>query len=94
LLDLSQREAQAGANEFAELILREIRGKSKLHEDEVQSAAFAVLKAPDIPSVLFETGFISNSDDEAWLTSSAGREVISHSAAQAIRVYFARRSGA
>ena len=94
LLDLSQREAQAGAGELAELILREIRGKARLHEDDVQSAAFVVLKAPDVPSVLFETGFISNSDDEAWLTSKAGREVISRSAAQAIRVYFARRLGA
>ena len=94
LLDLSQREAQAGAGEFAGLILREIRGKTRLRETDVQSAAFAVLKSPDVPSVLFETGFISNPDDAAWLSSAEGRQTIAGSAAQAIRVYFARQSGA
>ncbi len=93
LLDLSQREAQAGADDFARLILREIRGKVRLHEEAVQSAAFAVLKAPDVPSVLFETGYISNDDDRALLGSETGRETISGAAARAIRVYFATRSG-
>jgi len=93
LLDLSQRQAEAGAGECARLILREIRGKMGLHEDSVQSAAFAVLKAPDVPSVLFETGYISNPDDAAFLASAAGRRTISLAAAQAIRAYFARRAG-
>ncbi|MDG2002259.1 MAG: N-acetylmuramoyl-L-alanine amidase [Novosphingobium sp.] len=93
LLDLSQREAQAGARELAALIFREIQGKMRLHETRVQSAAFAVLKAPDVPSVLFETGYISNQDDAAWLNSAVGRRTISRSTAQAIRVFFARRSG-
>ena len=94
LLDLSQREAQSAAADLARLILRELTGKTRLHEASIQSAAFAVLKAPDVPSVLFETGYISNPDDAAWLNSPAGRRVISRSAAQAIRAYFARRSGA
>ncbi len=93
LLDLSQREAQSGASEFAGLILREIRGKSRLRELGVQSAAFAVLKSPDVPSVLFETGYISNREDAEWLGSREGRETIADSAAQAIRVYFARQTG-
>lgn len=94
LLDLSQSEAQAGSNEMAQLILRELRGKAKLHKDGVQSAAFAVLKAPDVPSVLFETGYISNPRDAAMLSSEQGRATISDAAAQAVRVYFARQSGA
>jgi len=93
LLDLSQREAQAGARELANLIFREIRDKMRLHETRVQSAAFAVLKAPDVPSVLFETGYISNPADADWLNSVIGRQTISRSTAQAIRVFFARRSG-
>lgn len=93
LLDLSQREAQAGSTEMARLILRELRGKTRLHTNRVQSAAFAVLKAPDLPSVLFETGYISNSDDAAYLASTEGLATISDAAAQAVRVYFARRSG-
>ena len=94
LLDLSQREAQAGSYEMASLVLREIRDEVDLHSGAVQSAAFAVLKAPDIPSVLFETGYISNPEDAAFLSSPHGRQVIARAAARAIRVYFARQSGA
>jgi N-acetylmuramoyl-L-alanine amidase len=93
LLDLSQSEAQAGSNEFAHLILRELRGKTDLHFSTVQSAAFAVLKAPDMPSVLFETGYVSNPGDAAYLSSNFGRETISGAASQAIRAYFARQAG-
>ncbi len=94
LLDLSQREAQAGSVEIASLILRELRGKTRVHTDEVQSAAFAVLKSPDVPSVLFETGYISNRSDAAYLVSEEGRETIAEAAATAVRVFFARQAGA
>ncbi|MET1754791.1 N-acetylmuramoyl-L-alanine amidase [Novosphingobium sp. RD2P27] len=92
LLDLSQREAQAGSVEAAQTVLREIRGKMPLHYDDVASAGLAVLKAPDIPSILFETGYISNAADAQYLTSQQGRETIAEAAAQAIRVFFARRA--
>ena len=92
LLDLSQSEAQAGSVEMARLILRELQGKTRLHSGEVQSAAFAVLKSPDVPSVLFETGYISNTGDAAYLASPKGRAAIAEAAAQAVRVYFARQS--
>jgi len=92
LLDLSQREAQAGSDELAGLLLREIRDKVPLHRDTVQSAAFEVLKSPDVPSVLFETGFVSNTGDATYLLSRQGRSVIAASTAQAIRSYFARRA--
>jgi N-acetylmuramoyl-L-alanine amidase len=93
LLDLSQREAGGGSIAAGELVLRELRGKVALHYDSVQSAALAVLKAPDIPSILFETGYISNEEDAASLESGAGRRAIADAAAQAIRVFFARRAG-
>lgn len=92
LLDLSQREAQAGSVEAAQIVLRELGGKMPLHYEHVASAALAVLKAPDIPSVLFETGYISNTADAQYLTSQHGRETIAEAAAQAIRVFFARRA--
>ncbi|MDE8653522.1 N-acetylmuramoyl-L-alanine amidase family protein [Novosphingobium album (ex Liu et al. 2023)] len=94
LLDLSQREAQAGSYEAAELVLRELKGKVRLHREGVETAALAVLKAPDIPSVLFETGYISNPQDAEYLNSGEGRQTIAAAAAQAIRVFFARRAGA
>ena len=93
LLDLSQRETQINSEQFARLILREIGGRMRLHDPDVQSAAFAVLKSPDLPSVLFESGYISNPDDAAFLSSDKGREIFAQVLAQAIRVYFARRTG-
>jgi len=93
LLDLSQREATGGSIAAGELVLREIRGKLPLHYDTVASAALAVLKAPDIPSILFETGYISNEEDAKTLESPEGRALIADAAAQAIRVFFARKAG-
>jgi len=94
LFDLSQREAQAGSEEMAGLILRELDGKIPLHRSTVQSAAFGVLKSPDMPSVLFETGFISNPTDARFLSSHDGQDMIAKGAVRAIRAFFARRSGA
>lgn len=93
LLDLSQREASGSSIKAGELILREIRGKLPLHYDSVEAASLAVLKAPDIPSILFETGYISNADDAKVLESEEGRRTIADAAAQAIRVFFARAAG-
>ena len=93
LLDLSQTGAQTGSSQMARLLLRELEGSAPLHSETIQSAAFAVLKAPDVPSVLFETGYISNAGDAAYLSSAAGRKDISEAAAQAVRAFFARQSG-
>jgi N-acetylmuramoyl-L-alanine amidase len=93
LLDLSQREAQAGSVELAQLVLRELRGKLALHRDGLESAALAVLKAPDVPSILFETGYISNAADAAYLDSAEGRTTVADAAARAIRAYLARAAG-
>ena len=92
LLDLSQRGTQAGSTQAGELVLRELRGANLgLHREEVQTAALAVLKAPDIPSILFETGYINNKADAELLTSRAGQQSLADAAARAIRAYFARK---
>jgi N-acetylmuramoyl-L-alanine amidase len=93
LIDLSQRETQARSEEFAGLLLREGRGRIGFRESSVQSAAFAVLKSPDLPSVLFESGYINNDADAARLMSAAGRRQFAEVTATAIRAYFARQSG-
>lgn len=92
LIDLSQRETLSSSTEFAGLILRESRGEMRLHVDKVQSAAFAVLKSPDLPSVLMEAGYISNSSDAALLTSDEGQDALTGAMSRAIRAYFARRA--
>lgn len=92
LIDLSQRETQARSEQFARLILREASGKMKFHDRRLQSAAFVVLKTPDMPSVLFESGYISNPEEAAMLASPEGREVFATTTARAIRAYFARQS--
>lgn len=93
LVDLSQREALSRSEEFARLILREGAGQMVFREQSEQSAAFAVLKAPDMPSVLFESGYINNPADAARLSSDAGRKTFAEVNARAIRAFFARLSG-
>ena len=93
LVDLTQRETQARSQDLARLILREAKGVLKLHDTEVQSAAFVVLKSAELPSVLFEAGYISNPDEAARLASPEGRKAFATIAARAIRSYFARQSG-
>ncbi len=94
LVDLSQREALAMSQEFAGLIMREGRGRIPFRDATSQSAAFAVLKSPDLPSVLFETGYINSADDLARLSSPAGRQAFADVVGSAIRAFFARHSGA
>ncbi len=90
LVDLAQREAIADSEDFAALILREGKGKLHFKDNAMQSAAFVVLKSADLPSILFEAGYVTSPEDAAWLWSRDGREAFSTSVGSAIRVYFAR----
>ena len=90
LVDLSQRNAQGKSEEFARLILREARGKVPFKDNSFQSAAFVVLKAPEMPSVLLESGYINNPSDLARLDSSDGRAALAGVVGQAVRSFFAR----
>ena len=92
LVDLSQRETQARSEQFAKLLLREARGRVHMRDMPLQSAAFVVLKSPDVASVLFETGYISNDADVARLITREGRTAFAEVAAKAIRAHFARQS--
>ncbi len=92
LVELSQRRTQADSAQFASLIAREGEGVLRFHPQTRRSAALAVLRAPDVPSVLYEAGFISNLDEANQLASPEGREKFAQVLARAIRIYFARQS--
>ena len=92
LVTLSQRRVQERSAEFAGLIVREGQGALEFHPQSRRSAALAVLRAPDVPAVLFESGFITNEADAERLTSIEGREQFSDTLARAIAIYFARQS--
>ena len=91
LIDLTQRQTMNASSNFARLLGREanplIPTKSEFH----RMASLMVLKAPDMPSILFETGYISNPTDAAFLNSNAGRAKIADSVEQAVEVFFARQ---
>ena len=89
LIDLAQRETQNRSSVFARSIVGELAGS--LHTKKLRSAGFRVLKAPDVPSVLLEIGFLSNPDDEKHLVSDAWRERMGASIVEAIDGYFAKR---
>lgn len=92
LVELSQSRTQEEATEFASLIEREGEGRIVFHPQVRRSAALAVLRAPDVPGVLFESGFVTNRDDRARLTTEQGREAYAEVLARAIRIFFARRA--
>ncbi len=91
LIDLTQRETMNVSADFAKVLLREAKPNMRLRSNSHKFASFIVLKAPDTPSVLFETGYISNQTDAAFLSSAAGQQKIGRSVASAIQVHFARR---
>lgn len=93
LVELAQRRTQADSAEFARLIAREGKGVLRFHPQALRSAGLAVLRSPDVPSVLYESGFISNREEAMQLASPEGRARFAEVMSQAIRVFYARRSG-
>ncbi len=91
LVELSQRRTQGESAEFASLIQREGEGTIRFHPQPRRSAALKVLRAPDVPSVLYESGFITNSDEAQRLSSPEGRARFAEVMARAIRIYFIRQ---
>jgi len=92
LVELSQRRTSEKSAEFAELIQREGEGVLRFHPQARRSAALAVLRAPDVPGVLFESGFVTNPEEAERLASVEGRERFAEVMARAIRIYLARQS--
>lgn len=89
LLDLSQTNAIEASTDVGARMLREMGGFKKLHKPKVQHAGFAVLKSPDIPSVLVETAFISNPREERMLRSAKDQERIASALMRGVKGYFA-----
>ena len=88
LIDLAQRETKTFSVQFAHKLVAEMKDTARLHKDPVKSAGFRVLRAPDVPSVLVELGYVSNKQDLQSLLSNAWRDRTANSMAQAIDGYF------
>lgn len=91
LIDLAQRETMNRSANFARLLGREAKPLMPTKDNFHRMASLVVLKAPDMPSILFETGYISNKDDAEFLGSKEGRERVAESVSRATEIYFARR---
>ncbi len=89
LLDLSQTATINDSLKLGKAVLGQIGEINKLHTRRVEQAAFAVLKSPDIPSILVETAFISNPEEERRLNDDAYQEQLVASILQGIKKYFA-----
>lgn len=90
LLDLSTTAQISDSLKLGKAVLSEIGGINHLHKAAVEQAGFAVLKAPDIPSILIETAFISNPEEEAKLTDEHYQNQMADAVLKGIRKYFAR----
>ena len=88
LIDLAQRETKTFSVQFADKLIATMKRTTRLHKEPIKSAGFRVLRAPDIPSVLVELGYVSNKEDLQSLSSDNWRERTADSMASAIDGYF------
>jgi N-acetylmuramoyl-L-alanine amidase len=91
LIDLAQRETRTFSNRFAHLLMGDMKTVTRMHKNPLKSAGFRVLKAPDVPSVLVELGYVSNKDDLEHLVSENWRSRTVGAVAHAIDTFFAKR---
>ena len=90
LFDLSTTAQINDSLKLGKSVLGEIGGINRLHKGSVEQAGFAVLKAPDIPSILIETAFISNPEEEAKLLDDGYQNQMANAIVKGIRRYFAK----
>lgn len=90
LLDLSTTAQINDSLKLGKAVLSEIGGIARLHKGAVEQAGFAVLKAPDIPSILIETAFISNPEEEAKLRDNGYQDEIAAAITKGIKRYFSK----
>ena len=88
LIDLAQRETKTYSMQFAKSLVSSMRKVAKMHKNPLKSAGFKVLKAPDVPSVLIELGYVSSESDLKQLTSGTWQAKTATSIAQAVDTYF------
>ncbi|WP_314950644.1 N-acetylmuramoyl-L-alanine amidase [Bradyrhizobium cosmicum] len=91
LIDLTQRETRTFSSRFARLLMGEMKSTVRMHKHPLKSAGFRVLKAPDVPSVLVEIGYVSNKGDLEHLVSEGWRSRAVGSMAQAIDGFLTKR---
>ncbi|MGN6268672.1 MAG: N-acetylmuramoyl-L-alanine amidase [Sphingomonas sp.] len=91
LIDLAQRETMNASAAFAQLLGREAKPLIPTKDQFHRMASLMVLKAADMPSILFETGYISNPDQAAFLNSDDGEERIAQSVRKAVDIHFAKQ---
>ena len=91
LIDLAQRETRTFSNRFARILMGEMKTTVRMHKHPLKSAGFRVLKAPDVPSVLVELGYVSNKGDREHLVSEAWRNRTVGAMSQAIDAFLAKR---
>lgn len=91
LIDLAQRESMEVSAEFARILYREAAPIFPFRPNWHRFGSFIVLKAPDIPSVLFESGYLTNEADSQYIGSPEGRQSIANGLQRAIEAHFARR---
>ena len=90
LLDMSTAAQIKDSLKLGHEVLQRIGKVGKLHKGSVEQASFAVLKAPDVPSILVETGFISNPEEEARLNDADYQAQLVEALTSGIQRYFAR----
>lgn len=90
LLDLSQTATIEASNVVASSVLQQLGEVNALHKDHVEQAGFAVLKSPDIPSILVETAFISNPGEERKLKNVRHQQKLARAILQGVRAYFVK----
>jgi N-acetylmuramoyl-L-alanine amidase len=91
LIDLARRETRTFSNRFARLLMSDMKSTVRMHKHPLKSAGFKVLKAPDVPSVLVELGYVSNKSDLEHLVSETWRDRTVGAMAQAIDLFLAKR---
>ena len=91
LIDLAQRETKTFSMHFAKTLVTEMRNVARMHKNPMKSAGFKVLKAPDVPSVLIELGYVSSKDDLKQLLSGSWRTKTAGSIVKAIDTFFSTR---
>ncbi|WP_172891556.1 N-acetylmuramoyl-L-alanine amidase [Cohaesibacter sp. ES.047] len=92
LIDLTRRETSNHSALYSRTLVGALKSSIRLSKTPERSAGFKVLKAPDIPSVLVELGYLSNSKDQSALASKAWQEKAVESISKSMRTFFLRRS--
>jgi N-acetylmuramoyl-L-alanine amidase len=91
LVDLAHRETKNFSGTFARTLVGRMQAATRMHKSPLRSAGFIVLRAPDVPSVLLELGFLSHPEDVKLLASGAWRDRVTEAMVEAVQNFFESR---